>query len=236
MEVCKSKVYLEKRDWSFGYWEQKMQVPKLFPSSLLVWRGGGKIWSGGNRMKSEDRRSLNQSGLKALADLGDYGLNMLTRSWYRVLALGCWKTTVLNKWQGQNCKEVKADFGNLLPRPLTSPLHPGRSPPGALEALGAEIGWFVGKGYVYFPTSKGSFLPPPLSPPGRQRCLNLNQKLFVFTSVRGPVKWAWESASPELSLLIRTGQKSQQGPRDMSVGRPSQKRVKSQDQKLLLWE
>lgn len=125
MEVCKSKVYLEKRDWSFGHWEQKMQVLKLFPSSLLVWRGGGKIWSGDNRMKSQDRRSVNQSGLKALADLGDYSLNMLTRSWYRVLGLGCWKTTVLNKWQGQNRKEVKADFGNLLPRPLTSPLHPG---------------------------------------------------------------------------------------------------------------
>lgn len=31
-------------------------------------------------MKSQDRRSLNQSGLKALSDLGDYGLNMLTRS------------------------------------------------------------------------------------------------------------------------------------------------------------
>lgn len=198
MEVCKSKVYLEKRDWSFGHWEQKMQTLKLFPSSLLVWRGGGKIWSGGNRMKSQDRRSLNQSGLKALSDLGDYGLNMLTRSWYRVLVLGCWKTTVLNKWQGQNCKEVKADFGNLLPRPLTSPLHPGRSPRASLRSPRSRERLVCWERLCLFSRLKGLRLAPTFITPRQTAISESESETFCIHLCEGASKMGLGKRVPRI--------------------------------------
>lgn len=88
---------------------------KTFSSSLPVWRGGGKIWSGSNTMNEEPRqRETKPSWSQGLDWFGrlwfEHGHMILIQpSGVRML-----ETTVLNKWQGQTCKKVKVDFGNFL--------------------------------------------------------------------------------------------------------------------------
>lgn len=68
-----------------------------FLFSACLERRKQNLIGGNTMMKSQGRRSLSQAGLKALTDLGDYGLNMVTWSGYTVVVSGCWKTTILNK-------------------------------------------------------------------------------------------------------------------------------------------
>lgn len=110
---------------------KKMQVLKLsFPFSCCL----------DGRRQELIRKQYSEKRAKADRDWARLtcGFDWFGRLWSHGLdtELWCqdWKTNILNKWQGWNCKEVKTDSGNLVPRSPTTQCTQA-SQEWALEAL-----------------------------------------------------------------------------------------------------
>ena len=144
-------------------------------------------------MNEEPRQETEPGWCEGLDWFGkDYGLTMV--SLHRALVVRHWEMTVLNKWQRQNCKNVKIDFGNFLPKSLTLPLHALQWEPWKPLGRGDRIAWWE----RLSPLShlKGLLLPSAISTTKQapqtkkqtkkqKKHLNLNLKHFLFIFVRG---------------------------------------------------
>lgn len=165
-----------------------------FPSSSLpVWRGGGKTGLGAIQwMTSQGSRRLTRAGVKDSADLGDYGVTMVTGYWYRALLSGCWQTTVWTKHKGRPAGRWRLT--------LTTP-SPGHSLGVSLRSPQAVgTGWSDGKIPFILPLQKAP--PSPcLFRPQADSNVRIRIRDFEFRFPRGPEKWAQERGSPELTLL-----------------------------------